>query len=468
MLMICGHVVDGHGILDCHTATVVKALAHDKLLPQASSIHKTQSVSCGDVPVRVDIHHECTYQCRNPIILQEIDNYPDALSITDEDGCLPLHRLLENSLSTSDLALILIEKYAAALYHRSADGNLPIHLECKKRCRSTILSKCIELHPQSLSKADNEGCLPLHLLLVKELSSIEDALFMIEKYPAALQHPRGDGYLPLHIECRNQCRLSVISKCIELHPGAIAITDNEGCLPLHRLLVNESSSIDAALMLIEEYPAALRHMNGKGRLPLHIECKQHGRSAVLSKCIELYPGALAVTAERGSLPLHTLLSKSSSIDDALFMIKKYPAALQHRMPNGDLPLHIECGNQSRTSIILKCIELYPQALDDRALTQIIRSKKVTMSDFRRHASLFSRVFTTRPMSLYDRHSYLRNDVRANPYYRRKILNLLPHHVFTPTHESDYRDLNWQPRAAMMILLSQMRMKDSIIRDHARI
>jgi hypothetical protein len=38
------------------------------------------------------------------------------------------------------------------------------------------------------------------------------------------------------------------------------------------------------------------------------------------------------------------------------------------------------------------------------------------------------------------------------------MNLLPHHVFTPTHEIDYRDLNWQSREAMMMLLSQIKIQ----------
>jgi hypothetical protein len=47
------------------------------------------------------------------------------------------------------------------------------------------------------------------------------------------------------------------------------------------------------------------------------------------------------------------------------------------------------------------------------------------------------------MSLYDQGISINYDFQDDPdYYRRRILEL-PRHVFTPTHDADYRALNWQ-------------------------
>jgi hypothetical protein len=70
---------------------------------------------------------------------------------------------------------------------RDKDGYPPIHRECDKACRSAVLAKCIELYPKSLGEAEGWGHLPLHRLLLNEVSAIEDALMMMEKYPAALK-----------------------------------------------------------------------------------------------------------------------------------------------------------------------------------------------------------------------------------------------------------------------------------------
>jgi hypothetical protein len=259
----------------------------------------------------------------------------------------------------------------------------------------------------------------------------------------------------LHEECRNLCRLAIMSQHIEQYPQVLAAIDEQGNLPLHCLLLNKLSSIEDVSMMIDKYPAALQYRNSDGNLPLHIECRYQCRSSVISKCIHIYPKALVKNDAEINLPLHLILyNKSSSVEDVLTMIEKYPAALKNQNINGDFPFQIECKYQRRSPIIAKCIALHPEGLSKQA----IHSMTYYSIDRDDHFPLpiLAIIFTARPTSLYDYHT--RNDVRANPYYRRKILNLLPRHVFTTTHETDYRDLNWQPRAAAIMLLSQMRMK----------
>jgi ankyrin repeat protein len=282
---------------------------------------------------------------------------------SDNKGNLLLHVMLFSEMVSVEDALMMMEKYPAALQYIDDYDNLPLHVECKMQCKPLIISKCIELYPEALSKANKKGYLPLHLLLLKKSSSEITGEFMIEKYPAALLHQDANGDLPLHIECANRCRSSIIAKCIELYPEALSKANKKGYLPLHLLLLKKSSSAIVAEIMIEKYPAALAHQNANGDLPLHVECFIHSRPSILSKCIKLYPGALALTTRRGHLPLHLLLmNESSSADDAVMMIEKYPAALQHQDLCERLPLHVECSKKCRSSIISKCIELYPEAL----------------------------------------------------------------------------------------------------------
>jgi hypothetical protein len=150
------------------------------------------------------------------------------------------------------------------------------------------------------------------------------------------------------------------------------------------------------------------------------------------------------------------------------MIEKFPALLQ--IPNQhdlhQVPFYLEYKFRCRAAIISKCIELYPEALDDEAIEMVF--DKVHAKTFCEHTSVLSLVSTHRPMSLYEVRTdpNQRHDIRADPTYRRRILHLMPRHVFTPAHDADVRDLNWQPRAAMMMLLSQMKIQYS--RQHHRI
>jgi hypothetical protein len=82
---------------------------------------------------------------------------------------------------------------------------LDTHLECDTLCRYAVLRKRFDQFPLSFAEVDVLDALPLHVLLWNQWSSIDTALMMMEKYPAALQHLAEDDYLPLHIECYNRC-----------------------------------------------------------------------------------------------------------------------------------------------------------------------------------------------------------------------------------------------------------------------
>jgi hypothetical protein len=49
----------------------------------------------------------------------------------------------------------------------------------------------------------------------------------------------------------------MISKCIALLTQALTIADDNGYLPLHTLSANESSTIEAMLMMSDKYPACI-------------------------------------------------------------------------------------------------------------------------------------------------------------------------------------------------------------------
>lgn len=445
-----------HRMLEHGSSSVEDVL---KMIDMSSEAF-TQSNQLGELP----IHIECRYLCRSAIILKCIELNPQSLASADDEGWLPLHRLLENESSSIEDALIMINSYPAALSIPNKYGFLPIHIECSYRCRSAVLSKCIEGCPESLAVADEDEYLPLHTLLLNKSSCYEDALLMIERYPAALEHQNSRGDFPIHIECLNQCRSVVISKCLELYPESFDQGRAIAHIPLHVLLGNESSSLDDALSMIDKSPSILRHPNKYGYLPIHIECGQQSRSAIISACIEKYPDSLAVADGEGKLPLHILLQNSQSNEaDALQLIDKYPFALKqlswHGWIKNYLPIHIESENRCRPVILLKCIELYPESLDEILISSILQ--RVNQTTFRAYSDILLRIFIARPMSLYQR-ALSAEDLacdslnrRMDPTCRRKILNLLPQYAFASTHVADYCDLNWQSRSAMVLLLLQI-------------
>jgi hypothetical protein len=119
---------------------------------------------------------------------------------------------------------------------------LDLHEECKNQFRSSIILQHIDKYPQSLAELDSQKSLLLHRLLRNEMHSVELAMAMISKYPAALQHQDQYGFLPIHLYCKS----AILSKCIELYPESLRVADLQGYLPLHIRLKRYTSSVDDA------------------------------------------------------------------------------------------------------------------------------------------------------------------------------------------------------------------------------
>jgi hypothetical protein len=356
------------------------------------------------------IHIECKNQCRSAVIRKCIELYPESLGIAGEDESLPLHLLLCNPLSTEEVAMMMIHFYLIALLWKNDSNLLPIHIECMNQCRYSMIIRFIELCPALLYIA-NDGktwqcrqqrlgwladCyLPIHLMLKNLKESTNVVLQFIQNHPHYLRCKSTQlGYLPLHVECMYRCRPAIISRCIELHPEALAQESENGCFPIHLLLDNLESSVDLALQMINAYPAAVKVQSktspllysddmricrrivyeNNDELPIHIECKNQCRPAIISKLIELYPASLVVKNRNGALPVHLLLQNPrSSLTLALGLIDICPETLQckvsgpllKRLPlKLMLPIHVESASQCRWPLLCKFIEFYPESLSN--------------------------------------------------------------------------------------------------------
>jgi ankyrin repeat protein len=325
----------------------------------------------------------------------------------DSHGCLNaenmsigediLHQLLADHSSSMEDALQWINHDPFRLQHQDSKHQCPIHIECMNRCRSAIISRCIELYPQALFVESNlYDALPLQTLVYNSRSTIDDALLMIKTYPAALQHRDYYGRPPLHAECMRQCRQAIISKCIELYPEALTKQDKEGYLPLHLTLLSPTPS-SMALMLIDKYPAALRHGDSQGYFPLHIECQYQCRPSIISKCIELYPDALHTINLFGHIPWSLALQTAVDLNKNIYKLRK--------------PLLI-------------LLSAHPESFYHPPHDPII-NKLAMMQD---------------------------------PCCSRMILNLLPSCLSSAAHLQAYHDLNWQPRSSLLYLWLQISLK----------
>jgi hypothetical protein len=106
-------------------------------------------------------------------------------------------------------------------------------------------------------------------------SSLDLTLFLIEQYPAAVNYPSKQKFLPIHYESKSRCRAEILAKLTAIYPQSVSSLTKEGNLPLHEALCSQSGpSIEGILLLMDKYPAALTMKESfRKYLPIQLECR---------------------------------------------------------------------------------------------------------------------------------------------------------------------------------------------------
>jgi ankyrin repeat protein len=156
------------------------------------------------------------------------------------------------------------------------------------------------------------------------------------------------GYKFFLAACRNEKVTEGIIRCLlEYFPDAASATDNDsGCTPLHYACSNKNITLNIIQLLIDAAPTTVRHVNNKGRMPLHILCGNKKLDEIIAKeilklLIEKCPEAVRHANNEGTLPIHRAC-RSRSPEFCRVLIEAYPGS--ERMANsiGLLPLHFAC------------------------------------------------------------------------------------------------------------------------------
>jgi ankyrin repeat protein len=322
---------------------------------------KSNHINIKDLPVNTALFtkdaqnnlSKCVKICPESVVVALSLRY---LRVRDfiELPCLHEHKLLE-----------IVGTYPNILkINHDYSGNL-IHVECASKCRVNVLSAFITISPESLSMADRDGNLPLHILLRCKYAPSNIVRMVIGAYEEALLHQSTSKNLPIHIECLHGYRIDVLSEMINSRPEILSMANSTGYLPLHSLLMNpfwnRSSSVASIELLLNAFPQALREKTKNDNTPLHIECSNQHRDEVISQLVDLYPDAVNIPNGDGHLPIHlSLKNQYPSNASAQLLINTFSSSQADNEEN--YPLHIECSHKYNGEYISQLIESYPEAL----------------------------------------------------------------------------------------------------------
>lgn len=198
-----------------------------------SLIHKD---AIGALP----LHHAAAHD--NVAALEIVYSaYKEGVNDIDMEGRQPLHVAAE--FDAVEGVKFLLEKAPEGAYtmvHRprgESGGGLPLHVACRHHSNLSIITGLLAENFSSCKRSDENGDLPLHLLL-RNGDCVDQVTVktILTCFAAAASRTDKNGDLPLTVAIKSECNQSVVNYLLIQYPEAAKILDSNGHTNLHLAL----------------------------------------------------------------------------------------------------------------------------------------------------------------------------------------------------------------------------------------
>lgn len=267
----------------------------------------------------------------------------EAAKTINPDGDTALHLAVELECNINVLRL-LIQAYPEAATIANDVGMLPLHTACfrKRNDLVQIVEELLAVYPDAVHTENGESLLPAHI--AAQHSNVEVLKLLLDAYPEAACIVASDGSgTPLHraIEGRNEAAVTYLCST---YPACIKIPDAQGYLPLH--VATGTDNIRILSCVHSFYPQAITCFSGDGKLPLHFFAVEEydenvsendGAADILRFLIKKYPESVDIPDANGNTPF-SLCRTENLFCRRLILIAK---------PSLNYPEYVELNYQPR-------------------------------------------------------------------------------------------------------------------------
>ena len=220
------------------------------------------------------IHHASAHD--NLAALEIIYSaYKGGINEVDKAGRLPLHVASEfDAVDAVKFLLANSPEAAFTMVYRPVDGSgggLPLHIACRNYASIGVITALLAENFASAKRSDENGDLPLHLLL-RCGEPVDQVVVktLLTCFSAAASRTDMNGDLPLSIAIKNRCKPAVINSILMQYPNAASTLNSEGQTPLH--LAFENGADDRTILgLLNHAPEFATLVDKKtGLLPIQV------------------------------------------------------------------------------------------------------------------------------------------------------------------------------------------------------
>eukprot|EP00522_Entomoneis_paludosa_P015969 CAMPEP_0172459606 /NCGR_PEP_ID=MMETSP1065-20121228/33352_1 /TAXON_ID=265537 /ORGANISM="Amphiprora paludosa, Strain CCMP125" /LENGTH=425 /DNA_ID=CAMNT_0013214349 /DNA_START=88 /DNA_END=1365 /DNA_ORIENTATION=- len=243
---------------------------------------------------------------------------------------------------------------------------LPFHLACAFEASLEVVEFIHFKNTKAIETPRNDGVLPLHLASGFYLGEPSVVNFLIDQCPdSANKVCNLIRWSPLHSACHGGVRdTAVLERLHQLNPAMIDQNDRHGRTPLHLACRSRSGNAPAIDFLVKASPAAVNIEDElDGWTPVFLVCIHQSPDTIEALLDSMPPNSLTVMPHGGSTLLHwaAIANSPESVD---YLARRFPEMLKHQTTDGakDTPLSCAIDNDAPLENIKVLIERYPAAL----------------------------------------------------------------------------------------------------------
>jgi ankyrin repeat protein len=183
------------------------------------------------------IHHASAHD-NLPALEIIYSAYKEGINDTDKMGRLPIHVAANyDAVDAIKFLLKMSPEGAYTMVYRpphNSGGGLPLHIACRNHGSIGVITALLAENFASAKRTDENGDLPLHLLL--RCGEVVDPVVvktLLTCFAGAVSRTDMNGDLPLSIAIKYSCSSTVTNSILMQLPDAASALDGEGHSPLH-------------------------------------------------------------------------------------------------------------------------------------------------------------------------------------------------------------------------------------------
>lgn len=403
-----------------------------------------------------------------------VETNPGVASMTDSEGYTALHHACENE-ADMDVIECLLNAYKEAALVVSKKQDTALHIACSANASSETVRLLIEASPDALTKTNDYGFTPLHCVCRAYIPRAGIVQAIIEACPDCVAIRTHGGETAMHLACSSGAYVGVLRLLVDSQSFLAdhvdsslpyysrlskSMTNKIGNTPLHEACFR-GAGFEHIETLATSNPEWIVTQNNAGYTPLQILCK---RGRLDERVVTTFsrirgPEVFTVVDQTGHTPLHSACRDGTEVAAIKSLIRAFPDALMLKTLYGDTPLHLACLRSANVDVV----RLIAESSSVRRLSPLLEPNGagqtpigIAMEAFQSPPSrgqafevlamlvklLFYGVFYEedwlRPPNLVRACVSLhRQDVRLDPAFIRRVIELHPEDIWSIDEDGNY-------------------------------